>query len=248
MGSLTTTTLANQGVPSPADYVHFLRFLLDGVSQHVIPGDGRDLKQFRTEISTLSSSLSERSSSQEISSLLHSGLQSLATYNTRTAKFVMPPAIEPMTKFSDRSAAEQAIAWKIEAAIDCVCGVFIVNRLASINARFGRGVGDEVMLLAAERMARQLPAGAVVFRWSESALVALVEVAGNISEVTRRYARAASMSLEKNIETEHRFVMVPITLSFTLKRLSGTCSPSDIIIELDRFVSVNTGETANMLQ
>jgi GGDEF domain-containing protein len=109
-------------------------------------------------------------------------------------------------------------------------------------------VGDEVMLLAAARMARHLPAGAVVFRWSESALVALAEVAGNISEVTRRYARAASMSLEKNIETEHRFVMVPITLSFTLKRLSGTCSPSDIFTELDRFVSVNTGETANMLQ
>jgi GGDEF domain-containing protein len=160
----------------------------------------------------------------------------------------MPPAIEPMTKFSGRSAAEQAIAGKIEAAADCVCGVFIVNRLASINARFGRSVGDEVMLLAAERLAQHLPAGAVVFRWSESALVALVEVAGNISEVTRRYARAASMSLEKNIETEHRFVMVPITLSFTLKRLSGTCSSSDIFTELDRFVSVNTGEAANMLQ
>jgi GGDEF domain-containing protein len=248
MGSLTTNTFANQGAPSPADYVHFLRFLLDGVSQHVIPGDGRDLKQFRSEMSTLSGSLSERSSSNEISSLLHSGLQSLATYNTRTAKFVMPPAVEPITKFSDRASAEQAITGKIEEAKDCVCGVFLVNRLASINARFGRGVGDEVMQLAAERLAQHLPAGAVVFRWSESALVALVEVAGNIAEVTRRYARAASMSLEKNIETEHRFVMVPITLSFTLKRLSGSCSPPDTFTELDRFVSINIGGTANMLQ
>ena len=248
MGSLTTNNLANQGAPSPADYVHFIRVLLDGVSQHVIPGDGRDLKQFRSEISTLSGSLSERSSSAEISTLLDSGLRSLATYNTRTAKLVMPPATEPMTKFSDRAAAERAIAGKIEAANDCMCGVFIVNRLASIAARFGRGVGNEVMLLAADRLAQHLPAGAAVFRWSESALVAVAEVAGNISEVTRRYARAASMSLEKNIETEHRFVMVPITLSFTLKRLSGSCSPPDTFTELDRFVSVNTGETVNMLQ
>jgi GGDEF domain-containing protein len=248
MGSLTTNTLANQGAPSPADYVHFIRVLLDGVSQHVIPGDGRDLKQFRSEISTLSGSLSERSSSAEISSLLDSGLRSLASYNTRTAKLVMPPAAAPTGKFSDRPAAEQAIAAKIAEAKDCVCGVFIVNRLASINARFGRTVGDEVMLLAAERLAQHLPAGAAVFRWSESGLVAIAEVAGNISEVTRRYARAASLSLEKNIETEHRFVMVPITLSFTLKRLSGTCAAPDTIIELDRFVSVNMGETANMLQ
>jgi GGDEF domain-containing protein len=248
MGSLTTNTLANQGIPSPADYVHFLRFLLDGVSQHVIPGDGRDLKRFRTEISTISGSLSERSSSEQISSLLNSGLQSLATYNTRTAKLVVPPTIEPMGKLSDRSAAEQSIAREIEVAKDCVCGVFLVNRLASISARFGRAMGDEVMLLVAERLTQHLPAGAAIFRWSESALVALAEVVGNISEVTRRYARAASMSLEKNIETEHRFVMVPITLSFTLKRLSGSCSPSDTFTELDRFVSVNTGETANMVQ
>jgi GGDEF domain-containing protein len=251
MGSLTTNTLANQGAPSPADYVHFIRVLLDGVSQHVIPGDGRDLKQFRSDISTLSGSLSERSSSAEISSLLDSGLRSLATYNTRTAKLVMPPTAAPVSKFSefsDRPAAEQAIATKIAEAKDCVCGVFIVNRLASINARFGRAVGNEVMLLAAERLGQYLPAGAAVFRWSESGLVAIAEVAGNIAEVTRRYARAASMSLEKNIETEHRFVMVPITLSFTLKRLSGSCAAPDTVIELDRFVSINMGETANMLQ
>jgi hypothetical protein len=220
-----------------------------------------------------------RSSSAEISFLLDSGLRSLETYNTRTAKLVMPPAAAPVSEFPDRPAAEQAIATKIAEAKDCVCGVFIVNRLASINARFGRAVGDEVMLLAAERLAQHLPAGrapgaasacrpsawrsiclpaerlaqhlpagAAVFRWSESGLVAIAEVAGNISEVTRRYARAASMSLEKNIETEHRFVMVPITLSFTLKRLAGTCAAPDIFIELDRFVSVNMGETANMLQ
>jgi GGDEF domain-containing protein len=218
------------------------------VSQHVISGDRRDLKQFRSEMSTLSSSLNVRSSSAEISFLLDSGLRSLETYNTRTAKLVMPPAAAPVSEFPDRPAAEQAIATKIAEAKDCVCGVFIVNRLASINARFGRAVGDEVMLLAAERLAQHLPAGAAVFRWSESGLVAIAEVAGNISEVTRRYARAASMSLEKNIETEHRFVMVPITLSFTLKRLSGTCAAPDIFIELDRFVSVNMGETANMLQ
>src|SRR6476469_8432351 len=126
MGSLTSNTFANQGAPSPADYVHFLRFLLDGVSQYVIPGDGRDLKQFQSEISTLSGSLSERSSSEEISSLLHSGLRSLATYNTRTAKFVMPPAAGPMSGFPDRSAAEQAIVGKIAAATDCVCGMFLV--------------------------------------------------------------------------------------------------------------------------
>lgn len=248
MGSLTTNTLANQGAPSPAEYVYFLRFLLDGVSQHVVQGDGHDLKQFRTEISTLSGSLSERSSSAEISSLLDSGLRSLATYNTRTAKFVIPPTTQPAAKFSDRSAAEQAIAGKIEAAMDCVCGVFVVNRLASINARFGRGVGDEVMALAAERLTQHLPSGAAVFRWSESALVVVAEVGGDIAEVTRRFARAASMNFEKNIETEHRFVMVPITLSFTLKRFSETSSPPNIFTELDRFVSINTGETANMLQ
>ena len=248
MGSLTSNTLANQGPPSPADYVHFLRFLLDGVSQHVIPGDGQDLKKFRSEISSLSSSLSERSSIEEISSLLHSGLKSLAAYNTRTAKFVTQPVALAASGLANRSGAEQEIAGKIGAKQDCVCGLFLVNRLASIQTRFGRGVGDEVMLLAAERLAQHLPAGVAVFRWSESALIALVDVDTNIAEVTRRFARAASMNLEKNIETQHRLVLVPISLSFTLKRLSGTCSAPDVFQELDRFVSINTGEMANMLQ
>jgi GGDEF domain-containing protein len=248
MGSLISNTFANQGAPSAADYVHFLRFLLDGVSQYVIPGNGGDLKKFRSEMSSLSGSLSERSSAAEISSLLHSGLKSLATYNTRTAKLVTRPVAAPANGLPDRSSAEQEIAAKIASNRDCVCGLFLVNRLASINARFGRTVGDEIMLLVAERLAQHLPAGVAVFRWSESALVALVEVEPNIAEVTRRLARAASMNLEKNIETEHRFVLVPITLAFTLKRLSGNCSPPDTFQELDRFVSINTGEMANMLQ
>jgi len=247
MGLLTSNTLANQGPPSPADYVHFLRFLLDGVSQHVIPGDGQDLKKFRSEISSLSGSLSERSSIEEISSLLHSGLKSLAAYNTRTAKFVTQPVALAASGLADRAGAEQEIAAKIGTKQDCVCGLFLVNRLASIQTRFGRGVGDEVMLLAAERLAQHLPAAAV-FRWSESALIALVDVDTNIAEVTRRFARAASMNLEKNIETQHRLVLVPISLSFTLKRLSGTCAAPDVFQELYRFVSVNTGDMANMLQ
>jgi len=93
------------------------------------------------------------------------------------------------------------------------------------------------MLLAAERLAQHLPAGVTVFRWSESALVAVVDVDANIAEVTRRFARAVSLNLEKNIEAGHRFVLVPITLSFTLKRLSESSSPADIFQELDRFVS-----------
>lgn len=248
MGSLTSNTFASHGAPSPADYVHFIRFLLDGVSQHVIPGDGGDLKKFRSEMSSLSGSLSERSSGEEISSLLRSGLQSLAAYNTRTAKFVTKPAVVPMNGLPDRSGAEQEIAAKIASNRDCVCGLFVVNRLASIQARFGRAVGDEVMLLSAERLAQHLPAGVTVSRWSESALIALVDVDTNIAEVTRRFARAASMNLEKNIETQHRFVLVPITLSFTLKRLSGSSSAPDTFQEFDRFVSVNTGEMMNMLQ
>lgn len=248
MASLTLNTFANQGAPSPADYIHFLRFLLDGICQHVIPGDGGDLKKFRSEISNLSASLSERSSKQEISSVLQSGLKSLASYNTRTAKLMKEPAASPASVLPDRSGAEQEIATKIEAKRDSVCGLVLVNRFASIQTRFGRAIGDEVMLLAAEKLAQHLPAGVTVFRWSESALAAVVNVDANIAEVTRRFARAVSLNLEKNIEAGHRFVLVPITLSFTLKRLSENSSPADIFAELDRFVSASTGEIANMLQ
>ena len=248
MASVTLNTFANQGAPSPADYVHFLRFLLDGICQHVIPGDSGDLKKFRSEISNLSAKLSERSSKQEISSLLQSGLKSLASYNTTTAKLMKQPARSPATELPGRSGAEQEIATKITAKQDSVCGLVLVNRFASIQARFGREIGDDVMLLAAERLAQQLPTGVTVFRWSESALAAVVDVDANIAEVTRRFARAVSLNLEKNIETGNRFVLVPITLSFTLKRLSESSSPADIFEELDRFVSASAGEMANMLQ
>jgi len=248
MASLTLNTFANQGAPSPADYVHFLRFLLDGICQHVIPGDSGDLKKFRSEISNLSVSLSERSSKQEISSLLQSGMKSLASYNMRTAKLMKEPAASPATALPDRSGAEQEIAMRIEARRDSVCGLVLVNCFASIQTRSGRPIGDEVMPHAAEKLAQHLPAGVTVFRWSDSALPAVVDVDANIAYVTRRFARAVSLNLEKNIETGNRFVLVPITLSFTLKRLSESSSPADIFAELDRFVSASTGEIANMLQ
>lgn len=250
MGSLTTKILPNQGTPSPADYVHFLRCLLDGVSLRAIEGESRALRQFRTDMSALSGKLSEHSNCAEISSALDSSLRCLADYNKRTEKFVAVPVRTSRTTAGllERSEAEQAIGEKITADTDCVCGMFLVNRLASIKARFGQNVGDEVMLFVAERLVQYLPAGAMIFRWKDSALLALVDVEENISDVNRRFARAASVNLEKNIEMGQRFVMVPINLAFTLKRLSAKCAPSETVEELDRFVSAHTGETGNMLQ
>jgi GGDEF domain-containing protein len=241
--------------PTPANYVQFLRSLLDGMSEHAVEGEGQDRARFRGEISSFSDRLSEESSCEEISTVVNSGLRSFADYHGRAAKFWAtqagradtpplrdPGSGDPVTGLPGRTAAEGLMAANITAGKDCVSVIFLVNRLGSINGRYGRKVGDEVMLQVAQHLAKRAPSGTRLFRWGGPAFAAIVEVHSNIAELSRDLSRLASLKLEKNIETEHRFVMVPITILYMPKRITANAVAQTVFAEMDQFIAASTGD------
>ena len=162
----------------------------------------------------------------------------------RTANHVrsagLDRAADPATGLSGRSAAEELIAANVSQGKDFVVALFLVDRLAHVNGRFGRQTGDEVLLQVAQHIGQRLET-ASLFRWSGPAFAAIQEVRGSFNEIERQMKRVASLRLEKTIATDGRFILLPVTCSYLLQKVSAGDSAGVVARNLDRFVSTHTG-------
>ena len=145
---------------------------------------------------------------------------------------------DPITGLPMRALAEQVIAAKISSKKECVAALFVIDRLASINGRFGRATGDDVLLLVAQQLAKRL-SGATLFRWSGPALAAIFEVVTGEATAESQAKAAASMRLEKTIETNGRSVFLLITLFGQVRRVSSADSLDAVCADFDQFQSAH---------
>jgi GGDEF domain-containing protein len=145
---------------------------------------------------------------------------------------------DPITGLPMRALAEQALAANISSRKECVAALFVIDRLASINGRFGRAAGDDVLLLVAQHLAKRL-SGATLFRWTGPALVAILEVATGQAAAESQAKAAASMRLEKSIEANGRSVFLLITLVGQVKSVSANDSAEAVCGDFDQFMSAH---------
>jgi GGDEF domain-containing protein len=143
---------------------------------------------------------------------------------------------DPVTGLPGRLAAEESIATKIAAGKDFLTALFILDRMASINGRFGRAVGDDILVTGAQTLAQKL-AGTTLYRWSGPAFVAVFDPSINITQAETRANQAAGMRLEKNIEADKRSVLIVITASCQLQRVSSKIAPDAIFRNIDAFMA-----------
>jgi GGDEF domain-containing protein len=158
--------------------------------------------------------------------------------SSRLRMGVLDSSSDPITGLPTRALAEQAIAAKISSRKECLVALFVIDRLASINGKFGRTVGDDVLLLVAQQLAKRL-SGATLFRWSGPALAALLEVVTDETTAESQAKAAASMRLEKSIETNGRLVFLLITLFGQVRRISSNDSLEAVCGEFDQFISAH---------
>jgi diguanylate cyclase (GGDEF)-like protein len=240
--------------PQPGEYLTLIRMLLQGIAEHALQGDPQERSRFLAEMGKVAEQLNEHLNTDEIGSRLKSALGSLEQYNARSTVFLSEqatvalksgtapsaePPIDHVTGLPARVSAEQIINKSITAGKRSFATVMLVRRLASINTRYGRKVGDAVMMELAQRLAQGLPEGASLCRWSGPAFAAIVENGSESSDLNRRIARVASMTFEKSIESQDRLVMLPITLGHSIQKISPTSSAQSIFMEMDRFVTAN---------
>jgi len=145
-------------------------------------------------------------------------------------------SMDSVTGLPGRKAAESAIGEALQGVPHAVCA-FVVTRLSAINAKYGRAVGDEVMLNVANHFAQHLSSATHLYRWSGPALVALIQVENDAEEIKRAWSKAAAVKQEISLESNQRsvFVMVETTMSFQLVQKSSL--PEDLFFQLDKFVA-----------
>jgi len=149
---------------------------------------------------------------------------------------------DPVTGLKGRSLAEEEIKNKIHAGRDFLVALFIIDRIASINGRFGRLVGDDILIIGAQTLAQKL-SGTTLYRWSGPAFVAVFDSSVDLTQAQSRATQAAAMRVEKSIEAGNRSALIVITASCHLQRVSSESSPEEILRKMDEFMAAQ-GQTA----
>ena len=159
----------------------------------------------------------------------------------RAAKIAEPPTrfglMDSVTGLPGRRAAERAISDAISQGEEHALSVFVVNRLSAINAKYGRAVGDEVMLRVANHFAQHLSSAAFLYRWSGPALLALMHVHGNPDDIKRAWTKASSAKQEMNLESKDHSVFVVVETVMSFQLMSKATAPAILFGAVDKFVA-----------
>ena len=183
---------------------------------------------------------------------LQAGVERTATHIRNAGDAVpeetvaLPPEPCPFTLpddsppgFATRDGAERLIAAKISQGKEFVVTVFLIDRFPQVTGRFGAGTGGEVLQRVAHYLRDELEDDSL-FQWSGSAFAAIREGGTPLHTIEQQMARIASKRFEKTIENDRQLVLLQVTCSFLVKKVSEGDCLADIAETLDDFVATKS--------
>jgi GGDEF domain-containing protein len=205
--------------------------------------DTRRVKDFMADCLTL-----VRAESQRLQSDARAKINALKSDVERLSSRLKAASSEdsqdPVTGLPGRFNAEEAIAAKILAAKDFLVALFAFDRMVSINARFGHQAGDEILVNGAKMLAQRLT-GTTLFRWSGPAFAAVFDPSVSLPVAESRAQQAATVRVEKNIETDDRTGLIVATASCQLLRINGKMLADSVFKSMDSFVATRNSNVAS---
>jgi GGDEF domain-containing protein len=158
-----------------------------------------------------------------------------------TVSEVPPPPrfgiMDTVTGLPVRRSAERTLGETVQTGGSAAIAVFVVTRLSAINSKYGRAVGDEVMLRVANHFAKHLSSDTLLYRWSGPALVALINVQDNADAINRAWSKAAAVKQEINLETKERSVFVVVETAMFFQLVTRDTVLADLFHGLDRYIA-----------
>jgi len=145
--------------------------------------------------------------------------------------------MDTLTGLPSRRPAERTISETLQTGGQAAIGVFVVTRLSAINSKYGRAVGDEVMLRVANHFAQHLSPDTLLYRWSGPALVALMSVQENAEAIHRAWAKAAAIKQEISLEIKERSVFVVVEMSMSFQLADKETVLTELFNGLDRYIA-----------
>ena len=201
-----------------------------------------DLRQLKTYTSSCLNLVRRESARLQLET--KEKVEALKQDVSRLAERLKTAALEdsedPLTGLPARAAAEQAIESRVSTGRPCLTALFLMERLATINGKFGHDVGDDIVMSCAQMLARKL-SGATLFRWSGPSFLAVFDPLVPPAEAESKARQAAAQQLEKNIEAGGRTLMVVVAVSCQVYSVSSQTNPAEMFRQLDGQLVVGQG-------
>ena len=143
--------------------------------------------------------------------------------------------VDSCTGLLMRRSAEAAVAGCIDSASHVYAVLFVLDRLRTINIRYGYAVGDQMLVRACSDLDRQLGTAAPRFRWGGPAILFLLDRPDPFSAVQSAMKRIVSRRMEETFKIDQRFISLTVTYSSAIVPLFQGVPAREIHSNLDQF-------------
>jgi GGDEF domain-containing protein len=142
--------------------------------------------------------------------------------------------IDSATGLRTRSAAKTAFHVALQTPGRKYVVAAVVNRIQSVNRRFGYGVGDQMLKNFSDLFGATLGKADRLFRWRGPALVALLEREESIHAVQAEIRRISSKRMEGVLELGEG-TLLPVSASWLVLALDS--SAADMANAIEKFIA-----------
>ncbi len=147
--------------------------------------------------------------------------------------------LDQLTGLPTRAYAEAELARLHGEDSDTYVTLFVVKRLALINAKFGYARGDQVLMKVVAHLAQALPDFRHFFRWAPCAFLTLAPPDTTYKELRSKVQMIELARLAPTLEWEGRSAMVPVAMDCRILSVKDFTAPSDLFARLDTLASDN---------
>ena len=159
----------------------------------------------------------------------HAGLTAGGAYHA-TARVYTP---DQLTGLPSRASAEAELSRAHGLSEDCFLALFVVKRVALINAKFGYSRGDQVLLKVVTHLSQSLPEYNNFFRWAPCAFLAVAPPDTSYKELRGKVQVIELTRLTPTLEWEGRSAMVPVVIDCRIVSVKDFGTPSDLFLRID---------------
>jgi diguanylate cyclase (GGDEF)-like protein len=147
------------------------------------------------------------------------------------------PPSDSATGLPGPAAAQQLIESRAREGKETFAAVLVLDQLRALNARFGRTVGDEVLMLAAQELDMHLGDAGILHRWRGPAfLVICTKGQQQVDDLGEKIQALVAKRLEKTLNVESRAIHVKITFTCHMEALAAD-EPAEVAVRrFDDFV------------
>jgi GGDEF domain-containing protein len=146
-------------------------------------------------------------------------------------------SVDPVTGLPGREDALFAMQTTVDGGVRHYAVIMVVNRVQMVNARFGREIGDRMLVVFKEHVTKQLSACDRLFRWAGPAFMAIIEKEAPLGIVRLLAKRMMDAKIEVDYSGDGRSVLIPVSAVWSALPLT---SASDADKQIQTFVAAQS--------